>query len=98
MMAEAIRARGVTKRFGTLLAVDQVDLSIGSGECFGLLGPNGAGKTTLVRMMHAASPLSGGSLEVLGIRVDRDPAAVKRRLGVVPQEENLDPDLSALEN
>jgi lipooligosaccharide transport system ATP-binding protein len=95
---EAIRARGATKRFGALLAVDHVDLSIGSGECFGLLGPNGAGKTTLVRMMHAASPLSEGSLEVLGIPVDRDPAAVKRRLGVVPQEENLDPDLSALEN
>ncbi len=97
-MAEAIRARGVTKRYGALLAVDHVDLSVASGECFGLLGPNGAGKTTLVRMMHAASPLSGGSLEVLGLGVDRDPAEVKRRLGVVPQEENLDPDLSALEN
>ena len=98
MANEAIRARGLTKRFGELLAVDHVDLSIESGECFGLLGPNGAGKTTLVRMIHAASPPSGGSLEVLGVRMDRDPAAVKRRLGVVPQEENLDLDLSALEN
>ncbi len=98
MATEAIRARGLTKRFGELIAVDHVDLSIREGECFGLLGPNGAGKTTLVRMIHAASPPCEGRLEVLGIAVDDDPAAVKRRLGVVPQEENLDPDLSAREN
>jgi len=95
---EAISAQGVIKRYGSLTAVDGVDLSIRSGECFGLLGPNGAGKTSLVRMIHAGSPPSAGRLAVLGIRVDRDPAGVKRRLGVVPQEENLDPELSALEN
>ncbi len=97
-MNDAIFAQGVIKRYGALTAVDRVDLSIPSGECFGLLGPNGAGKTSLVRMMHAASPLSGGRLAIFGIAVDRDPAEVKRKLGIVPQEDNLDPDLSALEN
>jgi lipooligosaccharide transport system ATP-binding protein len=63
-----------------------------------LLGPNGAGKTSTVRMIHAVSPVSTGSLHVLGNRVDESPAAVKRQVGVVPQEENLDPDLSPMEN
>ena len=94
----AIRARGLTKRFGDLVAVDHIDLDVEQGECFGLLGPNGAGKTSTVRMIHAASPVSAGSLRVLGIRVDESPAAVKRQVGVVPQEENLDPDLSPMGN
>jgi lipooligosaccharide transport system ATP-binding protein len=94
----AIRARGLTKRFGDLIAVDGIDLDVEFGECFGLLGPNGAGKTSTVRMIHAASPVSAGSLHVLGQRVDESPAVVKRQVGVVPQEENLDPDLSPLEN
>jgi lipooligosaccharide transport system ATP-binding protein len=94
----AIIARHLTKRFGDLTAVDDVDLQVEAGECFGILGPNGAGKTTTVRMIHAVTPLSAGDLVVLGLRVDREPAAVKRRIGVVPQEENLDPDLTALEN
>jgi len=98
MADSVIRARGLTKRFGELLAVDHIDLDIELGECFGLLGPNGAGKTSTIRMIHAVSPVSAGSLYVLGIRVDESPAAVKRQVGVVPQEENLDPDLSPIEN
>jgi len=98
MSDPAILARELTKRFGTLVAVDGIDFEVGMGECFGFLGPNGAGKTTTVRMIHAVTPITSGELIVLGHRVDREPAAVKRRLGVVPQEENLDPDLTPEEN
>jgi lipooligosaccharide transport system ATP-binding protein len=98
MSNPAILARKLTKRFGTLVAVDGIDFEVGVGECFGFLGPNGAGKTTTVRMIHAVTPITSGELTVLGRHVDREPAAVKRRLGVVPQEENLDPDLTPEEN
>src|SRR5574341_2538224 len=94
----AILAHKLTKRFGTLVAVDGIDFEVGIGECFGFLGPNGAGKTTTVRMIHGVTPITSGELIVLAHRVDREPAAVKRRLGVVPQEENLDPDLTPEEN
>ncbi len=98
MSSNAITARHLTKRFGDLVAVDGIDLRVEAGECFGILGPNGAGKTTIVRMIHAVTPITAGDLMVLGLRVDREPAAVKRRVGVVPQEENLDPDLNPSEN
>ncbi len=98
MSSAAISAYRLTKRFRNLVAVDAIDLEVKAGECFGLLGPNGAGKTTTVRMIHAVTPITAGALVVLGLRVDRRPAEVKRRLGVVPQEENLDPDLSPWEN
>jgi lipooligosaccharide transport system ATP-binding protein len=98
MPQPAIIARHLTKRFGDLVAVDGIDLQVEAGECYGILGPNGAGKTTIVRMIHAVTPITAGDLVVLGLRVDREPAAVKRRIGVVPQEENLDPDLTPWEN
>jgi lipooligosaccharide transport system ATP-binding protein len=98
MPQPAITALHLIKRFGDLVAVDDIDLQVEVGECFGLLGPNGAGKTTIVRMIHAVTPITAGDLLVLGLRVDRKTADVKRRLGVVPQEENLDPDLSPWEN
>ncbi len=98
MRVPAIRAHRLTKRFGDLAAVDGIDLEVEVGECFGLLGPNGAGKTTTARMIHAVTPPSAGELVVLGFAVDREPREVRRRVGVVPQEENLDPDLSPLEN
>ncbi|HYL81380.1 MAG TPA: ATP-binding cassette domain-containing protein [Candidatus Acidoferrum sp.] len=88
----------MTKRFGDLVAVDGINFEVEVGECFGLLGPNGAGKTTTIRMIHAVVPITSGDLLVLGHRVDCEPVAVKRRLGVIPQEENLDPDLTPLEN
>jgi lipooligosaccharide transport system ATP-binding protein len=98
MSSMAIIARRLTKSFADCAAVSGIDFEVGPGECFGLLGPNGAGKTTTVRMIHAFTPITSGELLVLGRPVDREPMAVKRRLGVVPQEENLDPDLSPLEN
>jgi lipooligosaccharide transport system ATP-binding protein len=98
MRTAAIHARRLTKRFGDFTAVDAIDLDVQAGECFGLLGPNGAGKTTTVRMIHAVQPITAGELAVLGLPVTSEPAAVKRRLGLVPQEENLDPDLTPWEN
>lgn len=98
MSPPAIIARNLTKRFGDLVAVDGIDFEVETGECFGLLGPNGAGKTTTARMIQAVVPATTGDLLVLGHRVDSEPVAVKRRVGVVPQEENLDPDLTPMEN
>jgi lipooligosaccharide transport system ATP-binding protein len=80
------------------VAVAGVDLDVAEGECFGLIGPNGAGKTSLVRMIIAASPLTGGSIWVDGKDVTKEPRQIKANLGVVPQEDNLDPDLTVLEN
>ncbi|MDZ4828144.1 MAG: ABC transporter ATP-binding protein [Actinomycetota bacterium] len=91
-------ARALTKRFDAFVAVDGVDFSIERGEAFGFLGPNGAGKTSTMRMIGCVSPVSGGSLSVLGL----DPAdagpAIRARLGVVPQEDNHDTELSVWDN
>ncbi|MBI2861555.1 MAG: ABC transporter ATP-binding protein, partial [Chloroflexi bacterium] len=97
-MTTAVLARGVTKHYGDLLAVDSIDFSVEEGECFGFLGPNGAGKTTTVRMIQCASPLTAGELRVFGRDVRRDAPAIKASLGVVPQETNLDPDLTVWQN
>ncbi len=94
----AVIARGLRKQFGDFTAVDGIDLDIPAGVCFGLLGPNGAGKTTTIRMMQGVSPLSAGSLQVLGMDVVSQTKAVKARLGVVPQEDNLDPDFTVRDN
>ncbi|MBM4461914.1 MAG: ABC transporter ATP-binding protein [Chloroflexi bacterium] len=96
--ASIIRIRNVVKTFGPITAVAGVDLDVAQGECFGLLGPNGAGKTSLVRMIIAASPLTQGSIWVDGHGVSKDARRIKASLGVVPQEDNLDPDLTVLEN
>lgn len=94
----AVLARGLTKRYGELTAVDGIDLRIERGECFGFLGPNGAGKSTTMRMIYGRAPLTAGSLHVLGLDVTKDIRAIKARIGVVPQEDNLDPDFTALQN
>lgn len=94
----AIEARGLTKRFKMITAVDNVDLIIDKEECFGLLGPNGAGKTTMIRMITAASPPTGGEVIVLGKSLKQYPREIKACMGVVPQLDNLDPDLSVLQN
>ena len=94
----AVRARGLVKRFGTAAAVDGIDLDIPAAGCFGILGPNGAGKTTLMKMITCVSPPSEGTLEVLGVDVRGDRRALKRRLGVVPQGETLDGELTLREN
>jgi lipooligosaccharide transport system ATP-binding protein len=96
--APLISARGLVKRFGTFTAVDGIDFDVHAGEVFGFLGPNGAGKTSTMRMIAAVSPVSDGSLRVL----DRDPSVdgpeIRARIGVVPQENNLDEELSVSDN
>ncbi|CAN5270987.1 ATP-binding cassette domain-containing protein [soil metagenome] len=94
----AVRARGLRKRYGDIAAVDGVDLDVPVGGCFGLLGPNGAGKTTVIKMITCVSPPTDGVLQVLGMDVRGDRRALKARLGVVPQGETLDPDLTVREN
>ncbi len=93
-----IHARGLTKRFGDITAVDGIDFDVARGESFGFLGPNGAGKTCTMRMIGCVSPLSGGSLRIL----DLDPVAhgpqIRARLGVVPQQDTLDAELTVREN
>ncbi len=86
------------KRFGDLVAVDRIAFQVREGEVFGFLGPNGAGKTTAMKMIQCISPKSGGTLEVFGMDVDTRSRRIKSRLGVVPQENNLDPDFSAYRN
>jgi len=96
--APIVQARELTKIYGNLRAVDAIDLSVSPGEVFGLLGPNGAGKTTTLRMIQCVSPPTSGSLSVFGMDVRDHPAEIKRWLGVVPQETNLDPDFTCREN
>jgi lipooligosaccharide transport system ATP-binding protein len=93
-----IEARGLTKRFGRLTAVDGIDFEVVRGECFGLLGPNGAGKTSTIRMICCVSPVTDGVLRVLGMDPATQPRRIKARLGVVPQDDNLDTDLTVTEN
>jgi lipooligosaccharide transport system ATP-binding protein len=93
-----IVARRLAKRYGDFTAVDGISFSVRGGECFGLLGPNGAGKTTTIRMINCVSPVSEGELMVDGLDVQTSPRQVKQVLGVVPQENNLDPDLTVRQN
>jgi len=93
-----IKARQLTKNFGETAAVSGIDFDVRPHECFGLLGPNGAGKTTTVRMAHCFIPPTAGLLEVLGFDVHRQARQIKARLGVCPQENNLDPDLNVWDN
>lgn len=88
----------VTKKFKDLVAVDDVSLEIEEGECFGLLGPNGAGKTSLIRMITAVSPPTQGNISVLGKDLAAYSRQVKAFLGVVPQMDNLDEDLTVFQN
>jgi lipooligosaccharide transport system ATP-binding protein len=93
-----VEARHLTKRFGTLTAVDAVDFEVRPGEAFGFLGPNGAGKSSTMRMIAAVSPVTEGYLRVMGLDPATDGPEIRGRIGVVPQEENLDEELSVYEN
>ncbi len=97
-MPPVVEARNLVKKYQNLTAVDSINFQIEAGESFGFLGPNGAGKTSTIKMMGCVSPVSGGSLFVLGQDVTREPRAIKEKLGVVPQRENLDPDLTVGQN
>ena len=96
--APLIEARDLTKRYGEFVAVDGIDFSVERGETFGFLGPNGAGKSSTMRMIGAVSPASGGTLRVLGRDPERDGPEIRSRLGVVPQDDNLDLELDVGEN
>ncbi|MEP6464192.1 MAG: ABC transporter ATP-binding protein [Frankiaceae bacterium] len=93
-----LRARGLTKRFGSFVAVDGIDFDVAAGEAFGFLGPNGAGKSSTMRMIACVSPPSAGELQVLGGDPRRDGSAIRARLGVVPQDDTLDVELTVREN
>ncbi|WP_433649475.1 ABC transporter ATP-binding protein [Micromonospora zamorensis] len=93
-----IQARGLVKRFGGFTAVDGIDVEVRSGEAFGFLGPNGAGKSSTMRMVGCTSPPSGGELRILGLDPVVDGPAIRARLGVCPQLDNLDPELTVREN
>jgi lipooligosaccharide transport system ATP-binding protein len=94
----AVRARSLRKRYGELVAVDGIDFDVRAGECFGFLGPNGAGKTTTMKMIYGLAAVDGGELNVLGLDARAQRREVKARIGVVPQEENLDRELTVREN
>jgi lipooligosaccharide transport system ATP-binding protein len=96
--APLIAARGLTKRFGEFTAVDAIDFDVAPGESFGFLGPNGAGKTSTMRMIGCVSPITAGELRILGLDPRTDGPRIRGRLGVVPQQDSLDTDLSVLDN
>lgn len=93
-----IEARALTKTYGELVAVGGIDLQVAPGESFGLLGPNGAGKSTTMRMIGAVSQRTSGTLSVLGLDPDTHGPEIRSRLGVVPQEDNLDTELTVRDN
>ncbi|OFW67175.1 MAG: ABC transporter [Actinobacteria bacterium RBG_16_68_21] len=98
-MAESlVSARNLSKKFGDLVAVDDIDFDVHRGEVFGFLGPNGAGKSSTMRMIGAVSPISGGTLSVLGMDPATQGPLIRARLGVVPQDNNLDEELTVYEN
>ena len=96
--APLVHARGLVKRFGDLVAVDGVDFDVRAGEAFGFLGPNGAGKSSTMRMIGCVSPPSAGTITVLGLDPIKRGAEIRARLGVVPQQDTLDMELTVREN
>src|SRR5437588_12398373 len=95
---QAIRLRGVVKRFGSITAVDGLDLDVPFGACVGLLGPNGAGKSTTMKALTAQVIADQGQLEVLGYELPKDSKQARAEMGVVPQLDNLDVSLTVEQN
>ncbi|WP_236794339.1 ABC transporter ATP-binding protein [Amycolatopsis sp. GM8] len=93
-----VQAKALTKRFGEFEAVRGIDVEVRRGESFGFLGPNGAGKSSTMRMIACVSPRSDGDLKVLGLDPETDGPRIRARLGVVPQQDNLDVELSVRQN
>lgn len=93
-----VKAENLTKKFGALIAVDNINFEIFKGESFGFLGPNGAGKTTTMRMIQSVSPLTEGKLTLAGMNVTDNSREIKCMIGVAPQEDNLDPDFTVFQN
>jgi lipooligosaccharide transport system ATP-binding protein len=96
--AALIHARGLRKEFGELIAVDGIDFDVEKGEAFGFLGPNGAGKSSTMRMIGCVSPPTGGTLSILGLDPVTNGPEIRGRLGVVPQQDTLDNELTVREN
>jgi len=94
----AINASNLSKHFGDIVAVDRINFSVRKGECFGLLGPNGAGKSSTIRMITCSSPLTSGELLVHNMSVKDQQRLIKTHIGIVPQNDNLDPDLPVKQN
>lgn len=95
---KVIEVSSLIKRYGSTNVVDGIHFSVKAGECFGLLGPNGAGKTSTLRMIYGVSRVSAGEIKVLGFDVRREAQRAKAQIGVVPQDDGLDPDFTAREN
>jgi len=93
-----IEAQDLRKTFGDIIAVDSISFTVKKGEVFGFLGPNGAGKTSTMKIIACVSPRTSGTIRVFGMDPDNFPAEIKMRLGVVPQETNLDPDFTCYGN
>jgi len=93
-----IEAKGLTKKFGGVMAVDNINFEVLKGEVFGFLGPNGAGKTTTMKMVNCVLPLTAGALSVAGMDVTGHAREIKKMIGVAPQEDNLDPDFTVFHN
>ncbi|MDX2343525.1 MAG: ABC transporter ATP-binding protein [Acidimicrobiia bacterium] len=98
MTEPLVRASNLTKRFDDFVAVDSVDFTVSPGEVFGFLGPNGAGKSSTMKMIGSVSPVTEGELTVFGLDPDRDGPQIRARLGVVPQDNLLDTELTVFEN
>jgi lipooligosaccharide transport system ATP-binding protein len=94
----AVIARSLRKSYGERVAVDGIDFEVRPATCFGFLGPNGAGKTTTMKMIYGLATVGGGDLRVLGLDARTQRRAIKARLGVVPQETNLDGEVTVQEN
>lgn len=93
-----IEARDLTKKYGSFVAVDNISFRVNQGEIFGFLGPNGAGKTTTMKMCQCISPRTSGYLSLFSMDPDQEGTIIRSKTGVVPQETNLDPELTVLEN
>ena len=93
-----VEAESLAKKFGDLMAVDNINFRVFKGECFGFLGPNGAGKTTTIKMVNCVLPLTAGKLTIAGMDVTKQGREIKKMIGVAPQEDNLDPDFTVLHN
>ena len=97
-MSALITARGLRKDFGDFVAVDGIDFDVAPGESFGFLGPNGAGKTSTMRMIGCVSPVTSGTMSIFGLDPSSDGPAIRARMGVVPQADQLDSELTVVEN
>ena len=98
MTDSLVEARNLTKTFGDFTAVDGIDFSIPKGQAFGFLGPNGAGKTSTMKMISTVSPITSGHMTVFGLDPTTQGRGIRQRLGVVPQEDNLDLEITVSEN